>query len=285
MRIWPSLQGWGDMRQEVKEYQEKSSYCSLGKVSFSCGTQKERTGDHNLVIFLLAGFDSYSSWERQKASVKCHSCRSSSSEPRGALAGNWGQWRGFRCDQNRECPWQCIRNCQINWRGYVFLEVTEEEFKLSFRHKIQKMKEATLSSQRSAYWFSKTTTTLSLSSLTAPSSTKISKKLEVQSWATEQHCSVQKHRACARHKGRCEFKMPQAEEATQLSFLLSLLTKGKRKADYKHHLLLQQFVELTHLPYALFMSEWKHLDLCQLECLNDEKNWQISIFHFGHTNT
>lgn len=49
--------------------------------------------------------------------------------------------------------------------------------------------------------------------------------------------------------------MPQAEEASQFGFLLSLATEGKRKAVYKHHLLLQQFVNLAHLSHALFMSE------------------------------
>lgn len=49
--------------------------------------------------------------------------------------------------------------------------------------------------------------------------------------------------------------MPQAEEASQFGFLLSLATEGKRKAADKHHLLLQQFVNLAHLSHALFMSE------------------------------
>lgn len=79
--------------------------------------------------------------------------------------------------------------------------------------------------------------------------------------------------------------MPQAEEASQFGFLLSLATEGKRKAVYKHHLLLQQFVNLTHLSYGLFMSEWKTIGFVSDRISKCWMEWQISVFHFGHTNT
>lgn len=86
-------------------------------------------------------------------------------------------------------------------------------------------------------------------------------------------------------QGSCEFKMPQAEEASQFGFLLSLATEGKRKAVYKHHLLLQQFVNLAHLSHALFMSKWKTIGFVSDRISKCWKEWQISAPHSGRTNT
>ena len=135
--------------------------------------------------------------------------------------------------------------------------------------------------------FQNTTTTpaLTLSSLMAPSSTKISKKLEVQPWAAEAIQLCTEIQSVLQTQGSCKFRMPQVEEATQFGILLSLATEGKRKAVYKHRLLLQQFVNLAHLSHALFMSEWKTIGFVSARISKCWKEWQISVFHFGHTNT
>lgn len=89
------------------------------------------------------------------------------------------------------------------------------------------------------------------------------------------------HREWFRCMGSWEFKTPQAEEATQFGFLLPLATKGTRKAVYKHHLLLQQFVNLAHLCHALFMSEWKAIGFVSDRISKCWKEWQISgVFFF-----
>lgn len=104
----------------------------------------------------------------------------------------------------------------------------------------------------------------------------------MSSWS---HTATYRNTEHASDTGSCEFKMPQAEEASQFGFRLSLATEGKRKAAYKHHLLLQQFVNLAHLSHALFMSEWKTIGFVSDKISKCWKEWQILVFHFGHTNT
>ena len=127
------------------------------------------------------------------------------------------------------------------------MEAVEEEFNPSCRHRTSRRKRCAFSSQCGVYRLSKTQESSQHSLSPLLWHLPLRKSQRSQRCGHEQlkpYCSRQKHRACFRHQGSC--KNASGRE-TQLGFLLSLATIGKRKAVYKHLLLLQQFVNLAHL--------------------------------------